>query len=84
MHDLHLADKIHKLVLQKAKENNLKKVTQIMIELGSVIEHGEDINKENLEFNLQMLEKGTVAEGAELNIQKVKSNSWKLISISGN
>ena len=83
MHDLHVADKIHKLVLEQAKKNNLKQVKKILIDLGSVIEHGADISSENLEFNLQMLSRNPVAEGAKVKINKVDGSSWELISIAG-
>lgn len=83
MHDIHEADKICKLVLEKAKENGLKKIQEINLELGSAIEHGADITAENLEYNLQMLNKGTIADGARINIKKIKNNGWKLVSIFG-
>ena len=83
MHDIHEADKILKLVLENAHQNNLKKVTQINIKLGSVIEHGADITAENLEFNLKMLSRNSIADNAKINIEKVDGNSWELISIHG-
>lgn len=83
MHDLHVADKIHKLVLEQADENKLEKVRKIQIKLGSVIEHGDEINDSNLIFNMGMLAKGTKAEGAEIIVKKVPGNDWELISISG-
>jgi len=83
MHDIHEADKICKLILENAKKNNLQKVKQVNIKLGSVIEHGADITAENLKFNLKMLLKGTIGDGAEINIKKVDGNSWELDSILG-
>lgn len=83
MHDLHVADKIHKLVLAQAQQNNLSVVKNITIDLGSVVEHGANIAKENLEFNLKMLNKGTVADSAEIIINEVDGNDWNLVSISG-
>ncbi len=83
MHDLHVADKIHKLVVEQANKNNLKQVKKIVIDLGSVIEHGADISGENLEFNLKMLNKDTLADGAEIIINRVDGYDWKLVSISG-
>ena len=59
MHDLHAADQILKLVLEKANDNKLIKVKKIIIELGSVVEHGEEINAENLVFNLKLLAKNS-------------------------
>ncbi len=83
MHDLHAADQILKLALDQANENKLLKVTKIVIELGSMIEHGEDINADNLAFNLKLLAKNTPARGAKVVIKKVKGNGWKLVEIEG-
>lgn len=83
MHDLHAADKILKIVLDQANENKLFKVTKIVIELGSVVEHSEEINSENLEFNLKLLSKNTPAKNAEIIIKKTKGKSWKLVEIEG-
>lgn len=83
MHDIHEADKICRLALQKAQEARLRKVKEINLELGSVIEHSADITAENLEFNLKMLCQGTIADGAAINIKKTKDSGWKLVSISG-
>ena len=84
MHDIHLANKIQKLIQAETEKNKLEKVKIVEIELGEYIEHGADITADNLDFNLKMLCKGTAAEGAEFKINKVQGdNYWKLISISG-
>lgn len=83
MHDLHLANKVHKLILEQARENHLHSVKRIAIELGVISEHGADITSENLEFNLNLLNQGTIADGAEIIIKKIKGNSWNLLEISG-
>jgi len=83
MHDLHEADKILKLILNYAFQNNLKKVTMAEIELGSVIEHGDEISAENLEFNIKMLARNTLAENLKIKINKVKGDSWVLKEIQG-
>lgn len=83
MHDLHVADQIFRLVLAEAAKNKLKKVAQINIELGSVEEHGANIEPENLQFNLGMLARGTVAEAAVVVVKRVSGNVWKLLSIEG-
>ena len=57
MHDLHAADKILKVVLDKAAEKNLMRVDKILIELGSIIEHGDEINPDNLKFNIKIATK---------------------------
>lgn len=84
MHDLHEANRILKVVLAKAVDNNLKTVQAIAIKLGQIKEHGEIINPENLEFNMKNLAKGTLAENAEINIEIVEGDSWELVSIDGN
>ncbi|MBU1165119.1 hydrogenase maturation nickel metallochaperone HypA [Patescibacteria group bacterium] len=83
MHDLHAADNILKIVLENANENKLMKVNKIVIELGSIIEHGDEINSDNLKFNLKLLAKNTPAKGAKIKIKKTKGESWKLVEIEG-
>ncbi|OIO46812.1 MAG: hypothetical protein AUJ28_01825 [Parcubacteria group bacterium CG1_02_37_51] len=83
MHDLHEADKILKVVLAKAEENNLKQVDQIEIKLGQIEEHGEIINPDNLAFNIRNLAKGTIAADAEINIVEIGGDIWELVSIEG-
>jgi Zn finger protein HypA/HybF involved in hydrogenase expression len=83
MHDLHEANRIMKLVLEKAAENNLKVVKSIEIKLGQIEEHGEIINPDNLKFNMKNLAKTTIAENASINIETIKGDSWELVSIDG-
>ncbi len=83
MHDLHAADRILKIVLEKASEKKLRSVTKIVVELGSVLEHGSEILPENLEFNLRELARGTAAAGAEIEIRKAGTETWKLVEIEG-
>ncbi len=83
MHDLHVADLVLKVVIETSKTNKFSQVSQINLELGTVIEHGAAINPENLQFNIGMLARGTVAEKAEVTIKEVSGNNWKLISIKG-
>ena len=83
MHDFHLADIIYKTILDYAAKNNLKKVTKAVIELGSIVEHGEEILAENLEFNIKMLSQGSLAEGLAVEIKKVIGDSWVLKEIEG-
>ncbi len=83
MHDLHEADKIIKLILAYAKKNKLNKITKVVIELGEIVEHGSEILPENLEFNIKMLAKNTLAEGIEVRIEKIKSGHWILKEIEG-
>lgn len=83
MHDFHLADIIYKTIIDYAAKNNLKKVTKAVIELGSIIEHGEEILPENLKFNIKLLAEGTIASGLEVIIEKSHSDRWVLKEIEG-
>ncbi|HOZ16558.1 MAG TPA: hydrogenase/urease maturation nickel metallochaperone HypA [Candidatus Portnoybacteria bacterium] len=83
MHDMHLAEQILKIVLEHAEKNNFKQIKKIELELGSILEHGEYISPENLIFNFKLLSKNTSAENAELNIEKVSGDDWKLVSMEG-
>lgn len=83
MHDLHVANQIHKLVLKTAENNKLSKVTNIKIELGEIIEHGATIEPDNLRYNLGMLNKNSIANNANIEIERIGGNIWKLVAISG-
>jgi Zn finger protein HypA/HybF involved in hydrogenase expression len=83
MHDLHEANRISQIIIEEMNKNNLKKLSYIEIELGVIIEHGSDINPENLEFNLRMILKDLVNSQTKIEIKKVKGESWKLVSIEG-
>lgn len=83
MHDFHLADTIYKTIIDHAKKNDLKKVTSASIELGSIIEHGEEILPANLDFNIKMLAEGGPADGLRLDIVRAGGNSWTLKEIEG-
>ena len=83
MHDFHLADQIYKTISDYAQKNNLKRVKKAVIELGSIVEHGEEVLPANLDFNIKMLAEGSLAENIQLDIQKTKGNSWILKEIEG-
>ncbi len=83
MHDLHLADKILKTAIEAGNKNNITKINSIKIDLGKIIEHGERVTPEGLKINFDMLSKGTIANGAELIINSVEGELWKLKEING-
>lgn len=83
MHDLHAADKIVKLALDQAKQNELEKISKIVIGLGNILEHGQTINADNLRFNIKILAENTIAKDLKIEIKKNNSQSWKLIEIEG-
>ena len=83
MHDFHIADQITKLVVEYANKNNLTKVTKIVVELGKVEEHKQIILPENLEFNIKLLLKNTLAKEAVVDIILKEGDSWTLKEIEG-
>lgn len=76
MHDLLAAKEIIDEVVENAKKNNLKKISKVLIKLGNKeYSHGDHthiktITPENLEFNLNLAAKNTIAENAEFIIKK--------------
>jgi len=83
MHDLHAADQILKIALDQANENKLMKIDRMVIELGSIVEHGEQISPENLKFNLKVLAKNTPAKNCRVIIKRVRSDGYRLVEIDG-
>ncbi len=83
MHDLHAADHVLRDVLVVAAQNKLKKVKKIVLELGTIVEHGASIQPENLRFNIESLARGTIAAGAEVQIVPVAGGALKIKEIEG-
>lgn len=84
MHDLHLADKILKQILDFATKNNLKKIITAEIRVGDILEHGEMIDPQNLKFNLGILSHDTPAEDARFRIEKFdRRGEYEIMEIEG-
>jgi len=83
MHDLHAADKIMKLVLDQAAQNRLKNIKRIEIDLGTVVEHGAAISPENLQYNIKLLSKNTLAAKALVVVNETTGHELRLKEIEG-
>lgn len=83
MHDFHLADTIYKTIMNYAAKNNLQKITKATIELGKIIEHGEEVLPANLEFNIKLLAEGGIAAGFEVKVIPSDNDHWTLKEIEG-
>lgn len=83
MHDLHAADRVLKDVLVAAQKNHLKNVKIIVLELGTIIEHGAEILPENLKFNLTALSRDTIVAEARIEIRPVAGSEIKIKEIEG-
>jgi len=97
MHDLLAAKEILDTVLNTAKNQKLKKITKIVIELGAKEyfhgsttlttggdhTHLETMDPENLKFNLNLVVKNTIAENAEFIIKESKTPDILVKEIEG-
>ncbi|MBU2564198.1 hydrogenase maturation nickel metallochaperone HypA [Patescibacteria group bacterium] len=83
MHDWHLADEIFKTILDYANKNNFNTVKKIKLELGGIIEHGQEINSDNLIFNIKLLGEKTIIKDAKIKIKRIKGDKWRLVLIEG-
>jgi len=67
MHELGIAQDLFRIVEDRAKENNLKVVTKIVVVVGEASGIEEDFLRHNLVDHLMP---GTIAEKAELEVNK--------------
>jgi hydrogenase nickel incorporation protein HypA/HybF len=78
MHELSLAENIIEIVEESAKKSEAKKVTKIVIDIGRL----SGVERDALQFAMDLLMKGSVAEGAELELHDIEGmchclSCWK-------
>ncbi|MBU0707102.1 hydrogenase maturation nickel metallochaperone HypA [Patescibacteria group bacterium] len=83
MHDLYAAQDIVEAANKTAKKKGLSKITKLVIELGVIVDHGDEIKETNLKFNIKMLAQHTLAQGAKVVVIKVKGQQCVLKEIEG-
>jgi hydrogenase nickel incorporation protein HypA/HybF len=66
MHEFSIAQKIVNLVLEEGEKHDARKVTEIELLIGEF----NNIVPESLLFSMEVLSKGTIAEGAAVRIEK--------------
>lgn len=71
MHEVSIMENAMKIVREKAKENDLNNISKITIKIGKL----SGVLPEALEFAFQVISKGTIAQGAELLIEKVDASA---------
>jgi len=71
MHELSISQAIAKTVLEKASEQKAKEILSVDIEIGELT----FLNDEQVRFWLEEIFKKTIAEKAEIHIEKVRSQS---------
>ncbi|WP_010233939.1 hydrogenase maturation nickel metallochaperone HypA [Clostridium arbusti] len=71
MHEVSIMQNSIKIVLEKAKENNLNNISKITIKIGEL----SGVMSDSLIFAFNSLSKGTIAEGAKFLIEKVDATA---------
>ena len=77
MHEFSMAQQIFSIVMKVAKENNVKKILEINIEVGQLT----FLNPDQLKFALKVLSEDTIAQDAKIRIEiiqpEIRCNSCK-------
>jgi len=76
MHEMHLLRDLMEDLLKHAGEQKVEKITKIYIRMGEYTE----INPEILRFFFKEHSKGTIAEGAEIDIESSPTRELRLLS----
>lgn len=83
MHDLIAAQDIVKTAIQTAEKNKMEKISKVVVRLGKIVEHNQELTAENLQFNFELVSKNTIAEDAKLIIKEGKGNELSIIEVVG-
>lgn len=67
MHELYVTKSIHQIVLKHAINNNVNRVLSVNLEIGAL----SDLQSEWVQRYFDRLSRGTIVEGAKLNINRV-------------
>ena len=76
MHEMHLLTDLLNDLLKAGQENKAKKISKVYLRMGSFTE----INEEILRHFFSEKAKGTLAEGAEINIEPSQTRELRLLS----
>lgn len=76
MHEMHLIKDIFEDLLRLGKEQKAKKITKVYLRMGEFTE----INAEILEFFFKEKGKGTLLEGAGIEIEKSPTRELRVLS----
>lgn len=77
MHEIHAVKNIIKIIKEKAKENNISKVTKVNVSLGKL----SGISKEDFTYWFNELSKDTPAGSAEIEFKETLEPNVYLESI---
>jgi hydrogenase nickel incorporation protein HypA/HybF len=71
MHEVSIMNNAMKIILDKANENNAKKINSITVNIGEL----SGVMPEALTFAFEMCSKESIAEGALFHIQRIKATA---------
>lgn len=72
MHEMTIAVSIVDIICKKAKEENAQKINNVLLEIGDL----SGVMIDALEFGFEAATKNTLADGAELKINRVKGKAF--------
>ena len=68
MHEMSIAQSVLDIILQESQDHEVNRVLSVELKVGEL----SAVETESLRFCFDLLTKGTVAEGARLNIERVQ------------
>ena len=79
MHEFSIMEKLFKIILQEAKNNDLQQISKVYLQIGEL----RQIMPDFLQFAFAQIAKNTVAAGAELLIEPIDGKDIILESLEG-
>jgi hydrogenase nickel incorporation protein HypA/HybF len=67
MHEMSIAQSVLDIIVQETQNHNVKRVLSVALKVGEL----SAVETESLRFCFELLTQGTVAEGAQLDIERV-------------
>ncbi|ARO32712.1 hydrogenase nickel incorporation protein HypA (plasmid) [Rhizobium etli] len=72
MHEMSLMESVIEIVCETARQNGVMRVTSVRLDIG-VLSH---VDPEALLFCYEAVRRGTIADGAALEINRVEGEGW--------
>ncbi|NOR72933.1 MAG: hydrogenase maturation nickel metallochaperone HypA [Mariprofundaceae bacterium] len=72
MHEMSLCESVLRLIEDSAESNHFSKVKTVWLEIGSLAA----VEPEAMRFNFDLIMKGTLVEGAKLELIEVPATAW--------
>ena len=79
MHEFSIIEKLFAIILKQVAQNQLRQVRKVNLQIGEWCQLAPDF----LQFAFTTIAQGTIAEGAELNIERIAGQEIILESIEG-